>query len=178
MSFLTELGRNAPPCTSTTTGSTWPKPATVTVGYVTAGVGAGGRTAYTIDEFRLRREEVYTGPFTPPATLAPPDFPDAVWTPGTVTLSSIIDAELARNEAVDLADFDTSACDAITVRGYKCTGSPAESIAKICEIFFVDLVPGNPLRFVGAGARRLRALPVLVTSRRFSIRLSVRLPLM
>lgn len=79
-------------------------------------------------------------------------------TAAPVTLSSIIDAELSRNEAIDLADWDTSDCDTILVRGYKCTGPPSESVAKVCEIFFVDLVPGNPMRFVPRGQAAVATL--------------------
>lgn len=81
----------------------------------------------------------------------PTTVPFITWTTQPVTLASIINAELSSNEAIDLVDFDTSLCEEILVNEYQCSGTPASAIAGACDIYFVNLVPGNPLRFVPLG---------------------------
>jgi hypothetical protein len=122
-------------------------------GTVSTFKGSGGPNAQTFrtDFVALRRGEIWSADFTAPPLPPEPDFPLDTWLPGQVSLSSIIDHELEMNEAIDLADWDTSACDAIMVDEYQCSGPTADAVAKLCDMYYVDLVPGNPLRFMPRG---------------------------
>lgn len=75
----------------------------------------------------------------------------SAWTPLPEDLQAIVDAELAMNPAIVLADHDTSELAGTDVRGFVAVGPPAQSIAQLGEIFYFDAVPGNPIRYVPRG---------------------------
>lgn len=131
--------------------------ATVDLGYHTT--GHAGTTRYAIYEFRVRREEVYTGPFTPPAQLPPPDTPVTYYTPLPVTLDTIVLAELALDPTFDAADVDVTDLAAIDVTGYVAGGPASDALRELCDIFYVDVVPGNPIKFVQRGAAVVASVP-------------------
>lgn len=81
------------------------------------------------------------------------DFPVDVDTfaPAEVTLSSIILAELGLDETFDPADVDVTAIADIMVTGYVAAGDANTTVAELCSMFFVDVVPGTPIKFVKRG---------------------------
>jgi hypothetical protein len=132
------------------------------------GVTLGTRTsdnkaAFTIDEFALRFTEMNTAGFSAPATIDPPDFPSDKWTPGVVYLDDIISAELQLNPEVPSADFDVTDLSAVEVIGYTAAGSSARTVQELCEVHYVDVVPGNPNRFQRRGTTSVSTIPFVDT---------------
>ena len=124
--------------------------------------GESGPSTGVIDAdvlgFRIRQEEVYTGAgFVPPSVIPPPDGGLDYWTPATVDLQDIVDAELSMNPAIVTADHDTTDLAGVPVRGFKAVGPPGKTIAELGDIFYFDCVPGNPIRY------QLRGAPVVGT---------------
>ena len=122
--------------------------------YVVAGDGTtSGPARFSVNGFRVRQEEVYTGSsFTPLTVIPPPDASITSWTPGSADLADIVEAELSLNPAITLADHDYSALVGTDVLGLKAAGPPAKSISELAAIFYFDLVPDAPLRYEPRGA--------------------------
>ena len=104
---------------------------------------------------RLRR---YPAAFTPP-TSAPVDDSPAVWTPGVESLDQIILAELSQHPNFDPADVDVTDIADIQVRGYVAIGPPEQTVAELCDMFYVGVVPGNPIKFVKRGQSAIATIP-------------------
>lgn len=113
--------------------------ASVRIGYVTAGHPEPGRTAYTIDSFRARREEVYTGAFMPPAALPPPDFPIDIWTPLPEDLQDVCDSEMARCRRVG-AWYDNGELAGIDVTGIAMNSSARTSLEQLASSYYFGAV--------------------------------------
>jgi hypothetical protein len=121
-------------------------------------------TEFVIDSFRVRAEEVYGGgSFTPPAELPPPDGSFNKWTTATVTLDDIISDELQLNSEVPSTDFDVTDLSSIDVIGYTAAGSQARTVQELCEVHYVDVVPGNPIRFQRRGTTSVSTIPFVDT---------------
>jgi hypothetical protein len=131
------------------------------------GTGSGGsvgRTEYELTAFRFRGEIVYDyAGFTPPAEIAAPDSPADTWTPAAVTLDDIVSAELQLNPEVPASDFDVTDLSSIEVLGYTAAGSPAKTCQELCDIHYVDVVPGNPIVFQRRGTAAIATIPFIDT---------------
>lgn len=79
--------------------------------------------------------------------------------PQPVTLASIISAELLLNPEVSADDFDVTELEDIEVIGYAAVGPPAQVVAELCDIHYVDIVPGNPFRFQRRGGASVATIP-------------------
>lgn len=77
--------------------------------------------------------------------------PITSYTPQPELLSDIILAELALDPEFDPADVDVTDVDDIEVTGYTAIGPASETIAELCRMYYVDVVPGNPIKFVKLG---------------------------
>jgi hypothetical protein len=122
-----------------------------------------GFSRFTIDSFRVRFEEVYTDAFAPPDELDPPDGVYNKWTPAVVTLDDIISDELQLNPEVPPTDFDVTDLSSIEVIGYTAAGSQARAVQELCEVHYVDVVPGNPNRFQRRGTTSVSTIPFVDT---------------
>jgi hypothetical protein len=132
---------------------------------VTIGDGIGGGPAGMVcSGFRVRQEEVYAGGgFTAPSAIPPPDGFHDTWTPLTVTLDDIISDELQLNPEVPSTDFDVTDLSSIEVIGYTAAGSQARTAQELCEVHYVDVVPGNPIRFQRRGTTSVSTIPFVDT---------------
>jgi hypothetical protein len=132
---------------------------------VTIGDGIGGGPAGMVcSGFRVRQEEVYTGGgFTAPSAIPPPDGFYDTWTPQTVTLDDIISDELQLNPEVPSTDFDVTDLSSIEVIGYTAAGSQSRTVQELCEVHYVDVVPGNPIRFQRRGTTSVSTIPFVDT---------------
>lgn len=81
------------------------------------------------------------------------------WTPLPEMLDDVITAELSLLPSYDPTDYDVTDLAAVEVRGFIAIGPPAQTIAELCDIFYVDVVPGNPIRFVRRGAASVGTIP-------------------
>jgi hypothetical protein len=86
-----------------------------------------------------------------------------VWTPLTETIDDIISAELVQNPEVAVSDFDVTDLSAIEVIGYTASGSPAKTCQELCDIHYVDVVPGDPIAFQRRGTAAIATLPFIDT---------------
>jgi hypothetical protein len=133
---------------------------------VTIGDGVGGAagTGLVCSGFRVRQEEVYTGSgFTPPSVIPPPDGFADTWSPLTVTLDDIISDELQLNPEVPSTDFDVTDLSSIEVIGYTAAGSSSRTVQELCEVHYVDVVPGNTIRFQRRGTTSVSTIPFVDT---------------
>jgi hypothetical protein len=85
------------------------------------------------------------------------------WTPEPEILSDIISAELQLNPEVSSTDFDVTDAEAIEVIGYTAAGSPSRTVQELCEVHYVDVVPGNPIRFQRRGTTSVSTIPFVDT---------------
>jgi hypothetical protein len=85
------------------------------------------------------------------------------WTPATVTLDDIVSAELQLNPEVPSTDFDVTDLSSIEVIGYTAAGSSARTVQELCEVHYVDVVPGNPIRFQRRGTASVSTIPFVDT---------------
>jgi hypothetical protein len=125
---------------------------------------SSGTTNFIVKGFRVRQEEVYTGDaFTPPSVIPPPDGAYDKWAPGAVTLDDIVSDELQLNPEVAPTDFDVTDLSSTEVIGYAAVGSSARTCQELCEIHYVDVVPGNPIRFRRRGTTSVSTIPFVET---------------
>jgi hypothetical protein len=125
---------------------------------------SSGITAYSVNGFRVRQEEVYTGDaFTPPTAIPAPDGASETWTPLPVTLDDIVSDELQLNPEVPSTDFDVTDLSSIEVIGYTAAGPQARTVQELCEVHYVDVVPGNPIRFQRRGTTSVSTIPFVDT---------------
>lgn len=113
-----------------------------------------------VSGFRIRQEEVYTGStFTCPTEIPAPDASIETWTLLPVTLASIIQAELTLNPSWDPAWADTSDVEDILVDAYYASGDAATVIAELCDLHYVDIVPGPVFKFLKKGRAVVATIP-------------------
>lgn len=110
-----------------------------------------GRTAWSIDSFRVRREEVYTAAFTPPDTLDPPDFPLESLTPVPADLQDVLEAEMLRCQPLEAGDIDMSAAAGKLVRGFKAADAAARTCAVLLDWFYLELYCADQIVCVERG---------------------------
>jgi hypothetical protein len=87
----------------------------------------------------------------------------SAWTPEPELLSDIISEELQLNPEVAPTDFDVTDADSIEVIGYAAAGSPSRTVQELCEVHYVDVVPGNPIRFQRRGTTSVSTIPFVDT---------------
>jgi hypothetical protein len=85
------------------------------------------------------------------------------WAPDPVYLDDIISAELQLNPEVPTTDFDVTDLSAIEVIGYTAAGSQARTVQELCEVHYVDVVPGNPNRFQRRGTTSVSTIAFIDT---------------
>jgi hypothetical protein len=116
-------------------------------GYLEAGTYAAD--ILQVDGVRFtRRLRWYPDPFTVP-NVEPTA--DETWTPLPEMLSDVILAELALHPDFNASDVDVTDIDEIEVTGFLAVGPPASNIQQLCDMYYVDVVPGNPIKFVRRG---------------------------
>lgn len=94
---------------------------------------------------------VPSGPFTDSDTV--------VYTPQTVTLAHIVTSELLRIPGMTEADFDVTDLEDTEVIGYACVGSALQAVADLRDTFYLDIVPGRPIKFVRRGRAPVYIIP-------------------
>jgi len=112
---------------------------------------------FTADGIRFSKTLRHTENFTPPTT-APTDASDA-WVLGVEFLDDVILAELGQHPSFDPADVDVSEIADIEVRGYVAIGPPERTVAELCDMFYVGVIPGNPIKFVKRGQAAIATIP-------------------
>jgi hypothetical protein len=123
-----------------------------------------GNVAYTVDSLRAELRSLWGGSgFASPPELGPIDGQTETWTPLPVTLDDIISEELQINPEVATTDFDVTDLSAIEVIGYTAAGSQARTCQELCEVHYVDVVPGNPIRFQRRGTTSVSTIPFVDT---------------
>jgi hypothetical protein len=106
---------------------------------------SSGVTAFTVDGFRVRQEEVYTGAsFSPPTVIPPPDGQSVI--PGSEDLADIVSAECLRS-GLTADEIDVTDLFGTEVRGFKCEGSAADAIGQLMGAFYFYCLPGRKLVF-------------------------------
>ena len=126
--------------------------------YVGGYTGANGAPdgSFTLSEVAVRPILASTATFTPPTE------PFAVlssWTAATETLDAVVQAEHDRNPACTLADIDVTDLVGVTVTGFKAIGPSASTIAQLADIYYFDVIPGNPIRCQRRGTAAVGTIP-------------------
>lgn len=121
-------------------------------------VASADAADFQIDGIRFSNRLRNTSAFTPP-TSEPTDDLGGAWTPGIEYLDDVILAELAQHPNFDPADVDVSDIADIEVRGYVAIGPPEQTIAELCDMFYVGVVPGNPIKFIKRGKSAVATIP-------------------
>jgi hypothetical protein len=70
------------------------------------------------------------------------------YAPLPVDLQDIVDAELTRVQGLEPTDWDSSDLGGVEVTGFTAIGSADKVLADLGDIYYFDLVPGAPMRFV------------------------------
>lgn len=109
-----------------------------------------------------RRFRRYTGPFSPPVS-APTNDISGPWTPASEMLDSIISSEFSLVPGLISSDYDVTDLSTVEVTGYSCVGPPARPASDLCDVFYVDVVPGAPTKFRRRGAAPVAEIPYIDT---------------
>lgn len=94
--------------------------------------------------------------YTPPTAFGGDEL---VWTPTPEMLSDVILAELGQHPEFDPASVDVSDVEDVEVHSFIAIGDPATNVAELCDMLYVDIVPGNPIKFVKKGRDAVGSIP-------------------
>lgn len=118
--------------------SPWPVGNQIHVRVGSPGSGTTGNTIFSLQGFRVRNEETYTGSsFTPLTEIPPPDF--GAVTPGQADLAETVAAELQEG-ALTPPQYDVSALEGIPVDGWETARSPRQGIEELMLVHNFDWV--------------------------------------
>lgn len=92
---------------------------------------------------------------------AAPTDDGAIWTPTAETLDDIIADEFALVPGIGLSDYDVTDLSTVNVTGYSGVGPPARTASDLCDVFYVDVVPGG--RFQQRGSAPVAEIPYIDT---------------
>jgi hypothetical protein len=102
-------------------------------------------TQFSVNGFRVRQEEVYTGEnFSPPTEIPPPDGASVI--PGSEDLADVVSAECIRS-GLTAGEIDVTDLVGTEVRGFKCEGTAADAIGQLMGAFYFYCLPGRKLVF-------------------------------
>lgn len=96
------------------------------------------------------------------AHVAPTSFTNdgaGPWTPLPEYLDDVILAELGQDPEFSAADVDVTDVASIEVQGFIAVGDPATNIVELCDMLYVDIVPGNPIKFLRKGRSVVGSIP-------------------
>jgi hypothetical protein len=120
---------------------------------------------FSVDSVRLKNAVVDISELVATGELPPPDGIGeyTTWTPLPVTLDDIISDELQLNPEVPSTDFDVTDLASIEVIGYTAAGSQTRTVQELCEVHYVDVVPGNPIRLQRRGTTSVSTIQFVDT---------------
>lgn len=126
-------------------------------GYAAAGDHLAGIVAVGAVQFSYGVVR-WSDAFTPP-TGEPTDDLQGPWTPLPEMLDDVILAELGQNPEFDPASVDVTDVDDVEVHSYIAIGDPASNVAELCDMLYVDIVPGTPIKFLKKGRAAVGTIP-------------------
>lgn len=91
--------------------------------------------------------------------VAPTDDGPGPWTPLPEALSDVILAELGQNPEFDPASVDVTDVADVEVHSFIAIGDPAANVAELCDMLYVDIVPGNPIKLLKKGRAAVATIP-------------------
>lgn len=94
--------------------------------------------------------------YTPPTAFGGDEL---VWTPAPEMLSDVILAELGQHPEFDPASVDVTDVSDVEVHSFIAIGDPASNVAELCDMLYVDIVPGSPTKFLKKGRAAVGTIP-------------------
>lgn len=141
-------------------GADYRIPSSSTFAITLGDYSSAGADGVSFQGFRIRQEEVYTGStFTAPTVIPAPDVGYTIWTPSPVKLDTIVAAEWARMPGLTSGDVDVTDLATTDVIGYANAGSAQQVLADLKDIFFLDVVPGRPIKWLRRGRASVATIP-------------------